>query len=141
MISVADYHMHTPLCNHATGEPTEYAAHALDIGLNEIGMSDHSPMPSLNFDDWHMSIDDLDLYVSNVEKARKDHPDLAIRLSLEVDYLPGHEDWIRDLASRHSWDYFIGSVHYPARELRCRRNPEPIREKSKDHLSSLVGSK
>jgi histidinol-phosphatase (PHP family) len=31
---------------------------------------------------------------------------------LEVDYLPGHEDWIRNLASRHPWDYFIGSVHY-----------------------------
>jgi histidinol-phosphatase (PHP family) len=31
---------------------------------------------------------------------------------LEVDYLPGHEDWIRRLAARHPWDYFIGSVHY-----------------------------
>jgi histidinol-phosphatase (PHP family) len=29
-----------------------------------------------------------------------------------VDYLPGHEDWIRRLAMRHPWDYFIGSVHY-----------------------------
>jgi histidinol-phosphatase (PHP family) len=29
-----------------------------------------------------------------------------------VDYLPGHEDWIRKLAARHPWDYFIGSVHY-----------------------------
>jgi hypothetical protein len=25
----ADYHMHTPLCRHATGEPPEYAARAL----------------------------------------------------------------------------------------------------------------
>ena len=29
-----------------------------------------------------------------------------------MDYLPGHEDWIRELAARHPWDYFIGSVHY-----------------------------
>jgi histidinol-phosphatase (PHP family) len=29
-----------------------------------------------------------------------------------VDYLPGHELWIRELAARHPWDYFIGSVHY-----------------------------
>jgi len=29
-----------------------------------------------------------------------------------VDYLPGHEEWIRELAARHPWDYFIGSVHY-----------------------------
>jgi histidinol-phosphatase (PHP family) len=29
-----------------------------------------------------------------------------------VDYLPGQEEWIRELASLHPWDYFIGSVHY-----------------------------
>jgi histidinol-phosphatase (PHP family) len=37
---------------------------------------------------------------------------LRILAALEVDYLPGGEDWIRDLAARHPWDYFIGSVHY-----------------------------
>ena len=26
-----DYHMHTPLCHHAVGEPTEYAAQAIKI--------------------------------------------------------------------------------------------------------------
>jgi histidinol-phosphatase (PHP family) len=29
-----------------------------------------------------------------------------------VDFIPGCEDWIRDLAARYPWDYFIGSVHY-----------------------------
>lgn len=108
----ADYHMHTPLCRHAVGEPSEYAAHALSLGLSEIGMSDHNPMVRDDFDDWHMAIGELDLYVEKVEKARRDHPGLNIKLALEVDYLPGHEDWIRELAGRHPWDYFIGSVHY-----------------------------
>lgn len=108
----ADYHMHTPLCRHAIGEPTEYAAHALSVGLTEIGMSDHNPMVRDDYDDWHMRFDQLDEYVDKVEKARRDHPKLAIKLALEVDYLPGHESWIRDLAARHPWDYFIGSVHY-----------------------------
>ena len=40
----ADYHMHTPLCRHAKGEPTEYAARAIEAGVPEIGFSDHSPM-------------------------------------------------------------------------------------------------
>ncbi len=40
----ADYHMHTPLCRHAAGEPAEYAKQAAAIGLTEIGFSDHSPM-------------------------------------------------------------------------------------------------
>jgi histidinol-phosphatase (PHP family) len=108
----ADYHMHTPLCRHATGEPAEYAKRALAIGLTEIGFSDHSPMPREDFDNWRMFDRQLDEYVARVRQAQKDFPKLTIRLALEVDYLPGHEAWIRELAARHPWDYLIGSVHY-----------------------------
>jgi histidinol-phosphatase (PHP family) len=104
--------MHTPLCRHATGEPVEYAKQAVAIGLDEIGFSDHSPMRQDNFDNWRMNLGQLDAYVEKIRKAQKDFPQLTIRLALEVDYLPGHEDWIRELAARHPWDYFIGSVHY-----------------------------
>jgi len=108
----ADYHMHTPLCRHATGEPADYARRALAVGLTEIGFSDHSPMPRDDFDDWRMRDSQLDEYVAKVRLAQQKFPQLTIRLALEVDYLPGHEDWIRELAARHPWDYFIGSVHY-----------------------------
>lgn len=114
MLKPADYHMHTPLCLHATGEPTELAAHALKTGLREIGFSDHNPMPKDGFDNWRMKISDLDDYVDRVLKARRAHPSLLIKLALEVDYIPGYEAWVRDLAGRHPWDYFIGSVHYVA---------------------------
>jgi histidinol-phosphatase (PHP family) len=107
-----DLHMHTPLCRHATGEPVEYAQQALKIGLTEIGFADHSPMRQDDFDNWRMRFDQLDQYVASVRKAQKDFPQLTIRLALEVDYLPGQEDWIRELASLHPWDYLIGSVHY-----------------------------
>jgi histidinol-phosphatase (PHP family) len=69
-------------------------------------------MPRDDFDNWRMRLDQLDEYVEKVRLAQRTHPALAIKLALEVDYLPGHEDWIRDLAARHPWDYFIGSVHY-----------------------------
>lgn len=107
-----DLHMHTPLCRHASGEPVEYARQALAVGLTEIGFSDHSPMLKDDFDDWRMRNDQLDEYVEKVHRAQREFPQLNIRLALEVDYLPGHEEWIRDLAARHPWDYFIGSVHY-----------------------------
>jgi len=108
----ADYHMHTPLCRHAVGEPEEYARRAVELGLTEIGFSDHSPMLQDDFDNWRMNLSQLDEYVKKVRRAQKLFPRLTIRLALEVDYLPGHEDWIRQLAARHPWDYFIGSVHY-----------------------------
>ncbi|MCL4785350.1 MAG: histidinol-phosphatase HisJ family protein [Verrucomicrobia bacterium] len=107
-----DYHMHTHLCHHAVGNPTDLAAHALKIGLTEIGFSEHNPMPRDDWDDWHMDQADLDTYVANVEQARRDHPDLTIKLALEMDFIPGQEEWIRGLMDRHPWDYIIGAVHY-----------------------------
>lgn len=108
----ADYHTHTPLCRHATGEPVELAAQAVRLGLDEMGFSDHSPMPRDDFDDWRMKASELDEYVDKVDQARRAFPGLSIKLALEVDYLPGYEDWVRELAARHPWDYLIGSVHY-----------------------------
>lgn len=112
LVMPPDYHMHTPLCRHATGEPHEYAARALELGFTEIGFSDHSPMLQDNYDDWRMNLGQLDEYVEKVREARSRHPQLTIRLALEVDFLPGEEEWVRELAARHPWDYFIGSVHY-----------------------------
>jgi histidinol-phosphatase (PHP family) len=107
-----DYHMHTPLCRHAVCEPVDYARHAVKVGLAEIGFSDHSPMRRDNFDNWRMNFSQLDEYVEKVRKAQREFPQLIIRLALEVDYFPNGEDWICELAARHPWDYFIGSVHY-----------------------------
>lgn len=122
-----DLHMHTPLCRHARGEPVEYAARAVELGFKEIGFSDHSPMRRDDFDDWRMRFDQLGEYVEKVRQAQKDFPQLTIRLALEVDYLPGQEEWIRHLASLHSWDYFIGSVHYVS-ESWAIDNPNKLSE-------------
>lgn len=107
-----DYHMHTPLCRHAEGEPVEYARRAVELGLSEIGFSDHAPLARDDFDDWRMSSSQLREYVDKVQRARREFPQLTIRLALEVDYLPGQEEWIQTLAAQQPWDYLIGSVHY-----------------------------
>ena len=130
--------MHTPLCRHAVGEPTELAARAVEIGLKEIGFSDHSPMQRDDFDNWRMFDSQLDEYVDKVRCAQKAFPQLTIKLALEVDYIPGQEDWIRHLATRHPWDYFIGSVHYISNAL-CVDDPTQI-SKLKEHDAFEVWS-
>lgn len=112
MVLPPDYHMHTPLCRHATGWPIEFAGRAVQAGLSEIGFSDHSPMPSDNFDDWRMKFSELTSYVEAVGEARRAFPGLQIKLALEVDFIPGYEKWIQELSAAHPWDYLIGSVHY-----------------------------
>lgn len=110
---LTDYHTHTPLCLHAKGNPVELAERAVALGLAELGLSDHNPMPEY-FDDWRMSITDLPTYLELVEEARAKFPQLPIRLALECDYLPGQESWIEQTMGMADWDYLIGSVHYIA---------------------------
>ncbi len=106
-----DYHIHTPLCHHATGHPREYVKQGLASGLSEIGFSDHNPMPT-QFDNWRMAPDELPAYFQLIDEAREDFPDFPIRLGLECDFIPGQEDHLRSIAARTGWDYLIGAVHY-----------------------------
>lgn len=108
----ADYHIHTKLCNHAEGELEEYLTYACKIGLTEIGISDHAPMPEDNFDSWRMKKSELDYYIKLIETAKSLRKELTIKIGIEVDYIPGMEEWINTLSSYYPWDYIIGSVHY-----------------------------
>jgi len=116
MNRLADFHTHTLLCRHAEGWPVDYARAALERGLEELGVSDHSPMPAAlePFDDWRMRLEDLARYRDAVEAARAAYPSLPIRLGLEIDFIPGHERWAEELAAMADWDFLIGSVHYIA---------------------------
>lgn len=108
---LTDYHVHTPLCQHAQGWPVEMAARAVSLGLSELGFADHNPMPE-PFDDWRMHREELPRYLDDVEKARTLYPTLPIRLGLEVDFLDNCENWWDELRTLAEWDFWIGSVHY-----------------------------
>jgi histidinol-phosphatase (PHP family) len=111
-LPVADYHMHTPLCQHAEGWPVDYARVAVERGLAEIGFSDHNPMGG-QFDNWRMNDADFPRYLEEVARARGEFSnDLDIRLGLECDFIPGGEKWVEQLGDRADFDYLIGSVHY-----------------------------
>jgi len=110
---IPDYHMHTPRCNHAVGEVREYAEMAIQRGLQEIGMSDHSPMPG-GFDAaWRMDLNELPDYLREVESVRDELAEkLTVRVGLEADFHPGTEDAVQMMIDGYAWDYVMGSVHY-----------------------------
>jgi len=110
---VPDYHMHTPRCNHAVGDVAEYAEAAVILGLKEIGMSDHSPMPG-GFDKaWRMDRSELTGYLDEVAAVRDDFAGkLIIKTGLEADFHPGTESYVKEMIDSTAWDYVVGSVHY-----------------------------
>ncbi len=112
-MKTADYHVHTPLCRHATGDVSEYVKAAVAEGLDEIGFADHNPMPE-PFDDWRMLLEEFPLYLEQVREARDAFPEIQVKLGMECDFIRGREDWIEELAGMADFDYLIGSVHYIA---------------------------
>lgn len=105
--------MHTPRCNHAIGTVAEYAGAALQAGLKEIGMSDHSPMPESYDRAWRMGRNELDAYLDEVGEAKNSFSGrLEIKTGLEADFHPGTESYVEAMIAAHQWDYVIGSVHY-----------------------------
>ncbi len=109
----SDYHMHTPLCGHAVGEPEEYVKTAIAVGLKEIGFSDHAPMVHQRMSGITMDFDELPKYHAMIEDVQKRFgSQLNIKMSLEADFIPGYESKTKDIISSYPYDYIIGSVHF-----------------------------
>lgn len=113
---LVDYHIHTFRCGHAVGTVEEVVAAARRKGLKEIGFSEHLPMYWLPEEkrnpEFSMPWPDLEIHISEVRQARAANPDLSIKLGIEADYIPGHEEDLRKILSSLPLDYVLGSVHF-----------------------------
>ena len=113
MIPISDYHMHTPLCGHAVGEPAEYVRHGIKAGLKEMGFSDHAPLVSHRDPKITMDFDQLPLYLKMIEDVQKQFAkDITVKISLEADFIAGFEDKTKEIIEGYPYDYIIGSVHF-----------------------------
>jgi len=113
MRPISDYHMHTPLCGHAVGQPQEYVEHAIKMGLREIGFSDHAPMVHEPMPEVTMAFDELPLYQAMIEDVQKRFsPQITIKVALEADFIPGFEAKTKAIIDGYPYDYIIGSVHF-----------------------------
>lgn len=110
---VVDYHMHTPLCGHAVGEPREYAMRAIEAGFSEIGFSDHAPLVAYPDPAVAMRRDQLTQYHKMIETVRQQFADkLTIKVGLEADFIAGYEEQTKTMLAQYPYDYVIGSVHF-----------------------------
>jgi histidinol-phosphatase (PHP family) len=117
---ITDYHMH--LRNgrgeiaHDTRSVVPFVEVARAVGVDEIGFTEHvyyfkqtRPLWSIPYQ-VERCVYDLEPYVQAIVEARR--RGLPVKLGLEVDYVPGREDELRELLSPYPWDYLLGSVHY-----------------------------
>src|SRR4028118_39336 len=67
-------------------------------GVREMGITEHDRY-----------LDKID--VAAFQEAREDSPDVALRLGIEIDFVPGQEERMESDATALPYDYVIGSVH------------------------------
>ena len=114
-------HCHTKLCNHAFGEPDEYAAVALARGFRGITFTCHCPLPDGYSASVRMRPDQYDDYVAMIATTRENYAGrLDVRLGLESDFYPGVEPWLEKLHARVPLSHVLGSIHYQVMDYRRR---------------------
>ena len=96
-----DYHLH--VVAHADRPMTvenilQYCEVAKSRGIRELGITEHDRF-----------LDDIDLEAFREAKERSQ--DVALRLGIEVDFVPGKESEMDRFATALPYDYVIGSVH------------------------------
>ena len=90
-----------------------YVEKAVELGLREIGFSDHNPLPNGFGAQVRMAESELDYYVNRVMDLRFQYRGkIDVLLGLEMDFVEGLEDYLQRQQSAYPWDYIIGSVHY-----------------------------
>jgi histidinol-phosphatase (PHP family) len=107
-----DYHVHTSLCNHATGTMEEYVLSAIDKQLTTLCFLDH-----LTFQKGgrHNAMDPAQAprYVAEARRLRRRYRQaIDVRVGLEVDFSPAHVQQCIDAVSSLDLDVVGGSVHF-----------------------------
>lgn len=107
-----DYHVHTPMCGHASGTMEEAVQSAVRKGFSEIGIADHLPLLYMDDPTLSMRPEDLPLYIDTVLGLKdRFQGQIEVRLGIEADYYPPTLGEVERMLDAHPFDYVIGSVH------------------------------
>ena len=111
---LVDYHTHSRFCRHAHGEIEEYVQAAINLGLQEVGCSDHAPLPE-NYDLQHrMTLEEYYSYYAPAvsELVQRYRGKIRIKRGIECDYLDWTHEWTKKFIAENDFDFVIGSVHF-----------------------------
>jgi histidinol-phosphatase (PHP family) len=110
-IRLADYHVHSRFSD-GKDELRACVERALQLGLPELGFSDHLTPAFFAEGGYGIDRNRLDDYVAAVTTVAQDYPELRVLLGGEADYLPEAADEILGTLADYPFDYVLCSVHF-----------------------------
>ena len=107
-----DYHIHTALCNHAEGAPSDYRLWARRQEIPEICFADHAPNPN-GYDPKHrMTLAQFSQYREMVDVLQDEGQAPQVLFGIEADYYSGCERFLSHWLPTQGFDFVLGAVHY-----------------------------
>ncbi len=109
-----NFHTHTFRCNHATGTEREYIDAAINIGIKDLGFSEHIPFifPGGKENSYRVPMVELNDYINTINNLKVEYKDkINIHLGFEMEYYPEHFE--RMVENTRSWgaEYLILGQH------------------------------
>lgn len=103
-----DGHIHTQYCPHGSKDNMEaYVEEVMKCGLDEMSFTEHLPLPK-NFEDPSplkdsaMGIERIEEYLKEGQVLREKYKDkIKINIGVEVDYIEGYEEEIKELLNKY----------------------------------------
>lgn len=111
---ISNYHTHTYLCKHAIGKPIDYVKKAVELGYEEIAITDHGPLTDeiiSNFYTRRMSYEQYyNNYLPELEEAKNFNNEIKVLKGLEIEYFENmdknYQEFLKEL------DILIIGQHY-----------------------------
>lgn len=117
---IANYHIHTKRCRHATGEDEEYIQKAIAEGIKVLGFSDHAPFiyPAGYESYYKMTPDESWEYFSSLRALREKYSDkIKIHIGYESEYYPElWDETVKFWESTNKPEYLILGQHFVTEE-------------------------
>jgi histidinol-phosphatase (PHP family) len=120
---LVDYHMHlrspredVEELEHTVEAVERFVERARERGVDEIGFTEHgyyfrelAPFATTDYERTRGGLP-LEPYVEAILQAKR--RGLPVKLGLEVDFVRGEQDGIREALTPFPWDYLLGSIHW-----------------------------
>lgn len=130
---LANYHTHTARCQHAWGEDKEYIEHAIQSGMQVLGISDHCPwvFPDDYISHTRMHLEEVDGYFQSFLDLKQEYKnDITIYIGFESEYIPELMEAQNQFLKDYPIDYMILGEHFTSNESTATYTGFPFKEKS-----------
>ena len=146
MKRVSNYHSHIALCGHAEGNVEDYIKEAIKYNYEEVGISDHAPIPVFYVGKemheylWLYQMMNRQSfendYLKQLEYCINKYPNIKILKGLEVEYIPGKDNLYNYYLSKV--DYLNLGVHYFFHNNKIINTYTNISEKEMEYYADTI---